>query len=174
MFTPPGAPPAEAETRRRRMDELLGTGPELEKLARRVGLPEEVLQIDEKFPVDLLCPDEEFSGSIGFRRSLVNLAVSEDLTVGELLVRYGGGHHQVVGTPEKIADIMEEWLDAGAADGFNLMVDMLPSGFHQIRDLLVPELQRRGMFHLDYEGPTLRENLGLPSLTSGRVAVAAD
>jgi FMN-dependent oxidoreductase (nitrilotriacetate monooxygenase family) len=162
MFVTLGATQEEADARRGRMDELLGTEPELVKLALRVGLPKHVLKLDEKFPADLLCPDEEFSGSVGFRRSIVNMAVSEDLTVRELLVRYGGGHHQVVGTPEKIADIMETWLDAGAADGFNIMVDELPSGFERIRDLLVPELQRRGMFHEDYEGTTLRESLGLP------------
>jgi hypothetical protein len=59
---------------------------------------------------------------------------------------------------------MEAWFKAGAADGFNLMVDVLPSGVEQIRELLVPELQRRGLFHLDYEHKTLRENLGLPAL----------
>jgi alkanesulfonate monooxygenase SsuD/methylene tetrahydromethanopterin reductase-like flavin-dependent oxidoreductase (luciferase family) len=117
--------------------------------------------LDEPFPVHLLGRDEDFSGSTGFRRTLVNLAVKENLTVRELVGRYGGGHQQIVGTPQQIADVIEQWLHADAADGFNLMVDMLPSGFHDIVDLLVPELQKRGLFHSEYEHETLRANLGL-------------
>jgi hypothetical protein len=56
---------------------------------------------------------------------------------------------------------MEEWMTAGAADGFNLMIDMLPSGVHDAVTMLVPELQRRGVFHDEYEHSTLRANLGL-------------
>ncbi|MFC4943012.1 NtaA/DmoA family FMN-dependent monooxygenase [Pseudonocardia sp. GCM10023141] len=156
-----GATEAAAQERRRHLDDVLGTGPELLKLARRVGVPVEALELDKPFPVHLVGPDAEFSGSVGFRSSLINLAVQENLTVRGLLARYGGGHHQVVGTPEQLADIMATWIAAGAADGFNLMVDMLPSGFHDVVDMLVPELQARGMFHLDYEHATLRENLGV-------------
>jgi FMN-dependent oxidoreductase (nitrilotriacetate monooxygenase family) len=164
-----GATHAHAQARRERLDEALGTGPELAKLAARTGVPAAALQLDQKFPVHLLGPDEEFAGSLGFRRTLVNLAVKEDLTVRELLVRYGGGHHQVVGDPVEIADIMQEWVKAGAADGFNLMVDTLPSGLADIGTLLVPELQRRGLFHQDYEHETLRANLGLGSLAAAGV-----
>ncbi len=156
-----GATETEALQRRLLLDDALGMGPELLKLARRVGLPVEVLELDKKFPAHLLCPDEEFSGSTGFRRTLVNLAVKENLTVRELVGRYGGGHQQIVGTPEQIADIIEHWLSAGAADGFNIMIDMLPSGVHDVVEMLVPELQRRGLFHTDYEHDTLRGNLGL-------------
>jgi FMN-dependent oxidoreductase (nitrilotriacetate monooxygenase family) len=165
-----GATETEAWQRQELLSEVLGTGPELTKLALRVGLPEEVLALDKPFPAHLLCPDHEFSGSVGFRRTLVNLALKENLTVRQLLRRYGGGHHQVVGTPEQIADVMQTWLAADAADGFNLMVDMLPSGFHQVVDLLVPELQRRGLFHHEYEHATLRDNLGLPQPTPIRDA----
>jgi hypothetical protein len=83
---------------------------------------------------------------------------------------YGGGHQQVVGTAAQVADVMEQWLAAGAVDGFNIMVDMLPSGFHQVTDLLVPELQKRGIFHRDYEHRTLRENLGLGQAASAASA----
>lgn len=83
------------------------------------------------------------------------------MTVRELSLRYGGGHQEVAGTAAQVADIMQEWLEAGAADGFTLMIDMLPSGLHDAVNLLVPELQRRGMFHREYEGNTLRESLGL-------------
>jgi FMN-dependent oxidoreductase (nitrilotriacetate monooxygenase family) len=171
MFIHVGATHAEAEARRQLLDDALGTGPELQKLARRTGVPVGALELDEKFPVHLLGPDEDFVGSVGFRRTLVNLAVKEDLTVRQLLVRYGGGHHRVIGTPAEIADIMQEWTEAGAADGFNLMVDVLPSGLRDIGSLLVPELQARGMFHKDYEHETLRANLGLGAVA--RAAVPA-
>ena len=161
MFLHLGRTHEEAVARGKTLDDALGIAPELAKLAARTGVPVDSLKLDEKFPVHLLGPDEEFSGSVGFRRTLVNLAVKEDLTVRELVVRYGGGHHRVIGSPEEVADIMQEWVDAGAADGFNLMVDVLPSGLAGLRDLLVPELQRRGLFHEEYEHPTLRENLGL-------------
>jgi FMN-dependent oxidoreductase (nitrilotriacetate monooxygenase family) len=161
MFLHLGCTHDDAVARCRSLDDALGTGPELAKLAARTGVPVSSLELDEKFPLHLLGPDEEFSGSVGFRRTLVNLAVKEDLTVRELLVRYGGGHHRVVGSATEVADVMAEWAAAGAADGFNLMVDVLPSGLVDIRDLLVPELQRRELFHTDYEHATLRANLGL-------------
>lgn len=56
---------------------------------------------------------------------------------------------------------MAEWWDAGAADGFNLMIDMLPSGLDDAVRLLVPELQRRGLFHTEYPHQNLRHNLAL-------------
>lgn len=164
-----GATEAAAQKRRLALDEALGLGPELLKLARRVGVPVDSLRLDEPFPVHLLCPDAEFSGSTGFRRTLVNLAVKENLTVRELLGRYGGGHQQVVGTPEQIATVIQQWLEAGAADGFNIMVDTLPSGIDDLVDLLVPELQARGLFHREYEHDTLRGNLGLGAALRGKV-----
>ena len=68
----------------------------------------------------------------------------------------------MVGTPAAIADQMEEWLHAEGCDGFNVMFHSVPEGLNDVVDRLVPELQRRGVFRRDYEGRTLRENLGLP------------
>jgi hypothetical protein len=88
-----------------RLEEVLGVGPNLAKLARRVGIPLQALQdaLDRPFPLDELMSEAEFKGSIGFRHSILNLAVKERLTVRELSLRYGGGHQEVVGTPEQIA-----------------------------------------------------------------------
>jgi FMN-dependent oxidoreductase (nitrilotriacetate monooxygenase family) len=166
-----GGTEEEARRRQRDLDDAAGLGPELAKLANRTGVPIEALDPDKKFPFHLLPPDEQFDASVGYRQSLLSVALKEDLTVRELIVRHGGGQNLVVGTPEQVADIMQEWRDVGAADGFNLMIDMLPSGLHDIRDLLVPELQRRGLFHQDYEHATLRDNLGLRPV--GSVPVAA-
>jgi FMN-dependent oxidoreductase (nitrilotriacetate monooxygenase family) len=147
--------------RKRRLEEVLGTGPNLAKLARRLGVPLEALDLDKPLPLDKLVPENEFKGSIGFRRSILNLSAKENLTVRELSMRYGGGHQEVIGAPGQVADHIEKWMKAGAADGFTLMVDMLPSGLNDIVDMLVPELQRRGLFHRNYEHQMLRDNLGL-------------
>ncbi|HEY4281066.1 MAG TPA: LLM class flavin-dependent oxidoreductase [Conexibacter sp.] len=156
-----GATEAEARARKAELDDLAGTGPELGKLARRIGLPIELLKLDEQIPFDKLVPEEQFSGSLGFRRAALQLAEAERLTVRELLVRNGGGHLQVIGTAEQVADKVEQWHGAGAVDGFNIMVDVVPSGLHDAVDQLVPELQRRGLLQTEYEHETLRENLGV-------------
>ena len=62
---------------------------------------------------------------------------------------------------QTIADRMQEWFENGAADGFNVMPPVLPQSLNEFVDLVVPELQRRGLFRTEYEGRTLRENLGL-------------
>jgi len=71
------------------------------------------------------------------------------------------GHRTVVGTPEQVADAIQDWFENGAADGFNVMPPILPTGLTDFVDQVVPILQRRGLFRQEYEGRTLRENLGL-------------
>ncbi len=66
-----------------------------------------------------------------------------------------------IGTPATIADAMEEWFTTGAADGFNIQTPYLPGCAEQFVDLVVPELQRRGLFRTEYEAGTLQERLGL-------------
>jgi hypothetical protein len=68
----------------------------------------------------------------------------------------------MVGTPAAIADQMQEWLETDACDGFNVMFHTVPEGLDDFVDMVVPELQRRRLFRREYEGTTLRENLGLP------------
>lgn len=89
--------------------------------------------------------------------------MAENLTVRELMYRAPGHHQHIIGTAEMVADAMQERVAAGACDGFIMMIDMLPEGLHDIVEMLVPELQRRNMFHEDYEHATLRENLGSPA-----------
>ena len=124
-------------------------------------LPGRPGRLDQLFPVGLLVPDEEFKGGVGWRRSVVNLAVERQLTVRELLSAASSVHHHVIGTAATVADAMQERLDADVCDGFVIMVDVLPDGLRDVVELLVPELQRRGLFHADYEADTLRANLGL-------------
>lgn len=78
-----------------------------------------------------------------------------------LAVATARGHRTVVGTPEQVADAMQEWFDNGAADAFNIMPPILPTGLTDFVDQVVPILRKRGLFREEYEGATLRENLGL-------------
>jgi alkanesulfonate monooxygenase len=76
-----------------------------------------------------------------------------------------GGNYgtlEFIGTPRRIADQMQQWLEERGSDGFNIMFPYLPQGIDEFVDRVVPELQRRGIFRTEYEGRTLRENLGLP------------
>ncbi len=94
---------------------------------------------------------------------LTDLAQREKLTIRQLYLWIAGarGHWQIVGTPEQIVDRLEEWFLNDAADGFNIMPPYLPGGLDEFVDFVIPELQRRGLFRTEYEGRTLRENLGL-------------
>ena len=97
------------------------------------------------------------------RERVIALAKREGLTVRQIAGRLGGyGGLGMLGTPAMIADQMEEWLTTNACDGFNVMFPYLPGGLDDFVNLVVPELQQRGLFRTEYEGRTLRENLGLP------------
>lgn len=97
------------------------------------------------------------------RERTIALARRENLTVRQLAQRLGGyGGLAFVGTPKTIADEMEQWLAERGSDGFNVMFPYLPEGLDDFVDKVVPELQRRGLFRREYQGPTLRDHLGLP------------
>ncbi|ONG45631.1 nitrilotriacetate monooxygenase [Pseudoroseomonas deserti] len=97
-------------------------------------------------------------------RLLTDLARKQQLSLRELyyLVAGARGHRIVWGTPVQVADALEEWFRAGAADGFNIMPPFFPTQFERFVDGVLPILRERGLFRSDYEGETLRENLGLP------------
>ena len=97
------------------------------------------------------------------RLKLVSDLASRGLTLRQLYLSLATarGHRTVVGTPEQVADAIGEWFLNGAADGFNIMPPILPTGLTDFVDQVVPILQKRGWFRTEYEGRTLRENLGL-------------
>ncbi|GAA5231536.1 LLM class flavin-dependent oxidoreductase [Verticiella sediminum] len=133
------------------------------------------------YPVDGPLPElGETNGGRSRRELLVGLAGRGELSIRELYLRICGarGHQQVVGTPKSIADQLHEWFENGSADGFNIMSPWLPGGLDEFIAGVVPELRRRGLFRTEYEGRTLRENLGLkipvhPAATGRRRLVAA-
>jgi alkanesulfonate monooxygenase SsuD/methylene tetrahydromethanopterin reductase-like flavin-dependent oxidoreductase (luciferase family) len=99
------------------------------------------------------------------RQALIRqIADENNFTIRQLYqhVASARGHFTIVGTPETIVDTMQEWHENEAADGFNILPPWLPTGLNDFVDLVIPELQRRGLFRTEYEGTTLRENLGLP------------
>jgi alkanesulfonate monooxygenase len=117
------------------------------------------------YPLDGPVPDPRTDlEQRGRVKVMVDLARRENLTIRQLYKRVYGqrGHRVVIGTPTEVADALELWFRGGAADGFNLMPLTFPRGLEDIVDLLIPELQRRGLFRKEYEGKTLRENLELP------------
>lgn len=108
-------------------------------------------------------PPADTNGSKSRQKLISDLVAREQPTFRELYraIATARGHRTVVGTPEQIADAIQEWFDQGAADGFNIMPPVLPAALTDFVDQVVPILQKRGLFRTRYEGATLRENLGL-------------
>ena len=158
-----GSTEAEAHARCDALDAYQGDNGLARQVAARLNIPLEELDLDAELPWhkfgDLTPPEQ---GSHGFFEAQINLARRERLTVRQLSKRIRSGHRLLVGTPEQIADSLEEWFKAGAADGFNIMPDAFPSGAEIFVDHVVPELRKRGLFRHEYTGSTLRHHLGLP------------
>ena len=118
------------------------------------------------YPLDGPLPDLPLtdSGQQSRQKLLTELAGQDNLSLAELGRRIAGGrgHYTLIGTAVQIADHLQAWFEQGAADGFNVLVPHLPGGLEDFANAVVPELQRRGLFRTEYEGGTLRENLGLP------------
>ncbi len=116
---------------------------------------------DAPFPMDRLPAAPK--GSRALFDELVAF-VKQGHAVGDLIRLYAEKHtgNGLTGTPVQVADFMQEWFETRAADGFILMCPTLPAALDDFVELVVPELRRRGLFRDDYEGATLRQNLGLP------------
>lgn len=97
------------------------------------------------------------------QKMMIDLAARERLSIRELARRFAFslGHLVYIGTPMGLADMMEEWWRAAAADGFTMLSPYYSAPLEQFVDTVIPELQRRGIFRLDYTGTTLRDHLGL-------------
>lgn len=123
-----------------------------------VGVDLSGYSLDDRAPP--LPTDTELNKS---RLKLVSDLASTGLTLRQLYLSLATarGHRTVVGTPEQVADAIQLWFENGAADGFNIMPPILPTGLSDFVDQVVPILQRRGLFRTEYAGRTLRENLGL-------------
>ncbi|NGM20018.1 LLM class flavin-dependent oxidoreductase [Roseomonas stagni] len=118
------------------------------------------------FSYDLNGPMPELpeANSAKSRQKLImDMAKKHNMTLRQVArsVSAAQGHRVLVGTVGYIADQMQEWLEADACDGFNVICNYYPGPFDDFANQVIPELQRRGIFRTAYEGPTLRDNLGL-------------
>jgi FMN-dependent oxidoreductase (nitrilotriacetate monooxygenase family) len=157
-----GSTEAEAYARCDQLDAFQGESGLIGQIAQRIGIAASELDLDAELPWHRIGDvSDVVKSSHGFFEAQINLAKREKLTVRQLSKRIRSGHRLVVGTPEQIADTLEEWFLSGAADGFNIMPDMFPSGAEIFVDYVVPELRRRGIFRHEYTGNTLRHHLGL-------------
>jgi len=149
----------EAKAKRAKLDSLVHEESAIASLSITLGL--DASQFDPDGPLPESLPESNATKSGRARAEL--LAKREGLSVRQLAQRLGGySGLAIVGTPESIADDMEEWIHTEGSDGFTIMFPYLPQGLNDVVDRVIPEIQRRGLFRTEYEGATLRENLGLP------------
>lgn len=158
-----GSTEKEAKELEAKLDSLIKPEYAKRQLAETLRVRPEALELDRELPASLPSEDE-IEGAKSRYTLIVNLARREHLTVRQLIGRLGGGrgHRTFSGTPEQVADALQDWWENGAADGFNVMPPVLPSGLETFVDCVVPLLQRRGLFRTEYTGKTLRDNYGLP------------
>ncbi|MDO3635940.1 LLM class flavin-dependent oxidoreductase, partial [Mycolicibacterium sp. KC 300] len=161
LITTIGSSHAEAERRYDEQNALLPDGHDLDRLSQTLGEDLSSLDLDAPVPARILAPVGDpatFGGSLGFRESVVRLIDSQRLTLRQAIREFSGaGHRVIVGTPVDVADTIERWFLAGAADGFNLMPDVFPDGLEVFVDEVVPLLRARGLFRTAYTESTLRE-----------------
>lgn len=170
-----GSTPEEALALHREFEELVPAEAGLSRLAYHIDYDLSKLDLDAPLP------DLDVPGVAGHWDEVVEYARRENATVRQIGKWYGARTEgNLVGSVTQVADRMEQWFGNRACDGFMIQPTHPPVPFEQIVRLVVPELQRRGLFRRQYSGATLRENLGVPRpepgewrLRSGRKAVVA-
>jgi FMN-dependent oxidoreductase (nitrilotriacetate monooxygenase family) len=133
------------------------------------------LDPDQPIPADLLvAPEAAGAEALGTSRyrNYYDMAVNQKLTLRQIVALNDRalGHLYAPGAVEEVADLMQEWFDTQACDGFAITPATVPEGVNGVCEVLVPELQRRGLARTEYRGTTLRDHLGLarPELPTGR------
>jgi N-acetyl-S-(2-succino)cysteine monooxygenase len=154
-----GSSDAEAREKLAKLQSWVNTTNALTLVTSRIGYDVTGHPLDGPVP-----PPPLSQSSRTFHNVLYEMARRDEMTLRDLfnLTAAARGHWVVCGTPHTIADTLEQWFVEGAADGFNILPAWFPGGFSEFVDLVVPELQRRGLFRRDYEGTTLRDHFGLP------------
>lgn len=160
LFAVVGTSQGEAEDKFGLLQDLIEPQAGLALLGRMIG------NFDlSGYPLDGPLPDLPATqdGQRSRQQLLTGLAQGEQLSIRQLYERIAGGrgHFTVIGTAQTVADQMQAWFEGEAADGFNVMPPVLPGGLDDFLTLVVPELQRRGLFRTAYTGTTLRHHLGL-------------
>ncbi|WP_250279848.1 LLM class flavin-dependent oxidoreductase [Frankia sp. Cppng1_Ct_nod] len=157
-----GSTEQEAKQREAELNGLIVPEYGLSQLSKMVGIDLFDQPIDGLLPAELPSVDD-INGNKSRFTLVVELARRENLTIRQLLTQLaaGRGHRVFAGTPEQVADQLEQWFTAGAADGFNVMPPYLPGALEDFVEQVVPILQQRGLFRTEYTGKTLREHYGL-------------
>ncbi len=154
-----GRTAAEAEAKRAELDGLMDPLVGLARLQLNLpGIDLSQYDLDEPFP-DLQSNDMRVDAPLSFTA----IARRGNLTLREVAIRAGisKAHWSITGTPKQVVDELEHWFCNDAADGFNLLPASVPTSIQDFVELVLPELRRRGLFRKEYEGRTLRENLGI-------------
>ena len=152
----------EAEELHQQLNDLTQPEYSLAQLNRLTGVDLSAYDLDGPFPREVIDVDEERSEGSRFQLVL-DIVEREQPTLRQLCHRLAGarGHRVVTGTPDQVADTIQEWAENGAADGFNVMPPWLPGGIEVFIEEVVPILRRRGLFRTEYTRTTLRDHLGL-------------
>ena len=109
-------------------------------------------------------PELKPSNAARARQEMIIAMGKRGMTIRQIgrVLAMSQAHRVLYGTPKQLADDMQAWLEAGACDGFNLLFAHYPKPLEEWVTMVIPELQRRGIFRTQYEGKTFRENLGVP------------
>ena len=151
---------AEAEDKRALLDSLPIEKDSLMLLSEVLNFDFGSKSLDEPFTDEEL---ESMSGLQAYRDRAIQGSGKSNPSIRDFInvTQRGRLRHPVVGTGKDIADMMEEWFTTPACDGFVISASCVPGTFEDFVKFVVPELQKRGLFHEDYNGATLRDNLGL-------------
>ena len=150
----------DAQRRYRELQELIHPEVGLARLSQLLGTDVTGWDLDAPLPDEI--PETEVYKSR--RQLIIDIGRREKLTLRELYQRIVGsyGHRIIVGSAETVADELQSWFEAGAVDGYIISPPYPVEGVRRFTEEVVPILQRRGVARTDYEGVTLRDNLGLP------------
>lgn len=148
----------EAQRKYNRLQELIDPVVGIQLLSRRLEF--DLTGYDETGPLPEIPTTAVSSSRVNL---VVSIARRDNLSIRDLYRRIASarGHKEVIGSPSEVVDLMEQWVKEEGCDGFNIMPPVFPGGLEDFVELVIPELQRRGLFRTEYEGKTLRENLGL-------------
>lgn len=115
------------------------------------------------YDLDAPFPTEDIEIKSNRQQMMFEIAAKHHFSIRQLYeyIVSARGHWILIGTPEQVVNQLQEWFENEAADGFNVLPPTTPAGLDDFVNFIVPELQRRGLFRTEYEGHTLRENLGL-------------
>ncbi len=161
IYTVAAATKSEAEDKYALIEKLPTEGDALSLLSEALNFDFATKEMDEAFTDDELAG---ISGLQAIRNRVIELSGKTNPTVRDFVdfSQRGRPRDPIVGGPKEVADKLEEWFVERACDGFVFAASYVPGSYEDIVNHVVPELQRRGLYHKDYAGTTLRENIGVP------------